>query len=102
MSKVWNGSSMLEFCDVRRRRPSKNQSLTQLDRGHLEAHAKALFGSDAITYLATVGSLSNTMIELDSNYTGLVVPIRWRGDSGRRLPGRPGSCHGVEGWESPG
>lgn len=80
MDEVWDGSSMLGFCDARRRLPINHQSLTQLGRGHFEAHAKIVSGSDAMTYLATVGTLSNTMIELDSNYTGIVVPIRWRGD----------------------
>jgi AraC-like DNA-binding protein len=35
---------------------------------------------DATLYYAHVGTLSSTLAELDSEYTGFVVPIQWRGD----------------------
>jgi AraC-like DNA-binding protein len=80
MTQVWNADSMLGFVDVRRKLPVKNQSLTQLGCGLLEANATVISGSDATLYYATIGNLSHTMTELNSGYTGILVPIRWRGE----------------------
>ncbi len=80
MTKVWNADSMLGFVDVRRKLPVKNQSLTQLGRGLLEANATVISVPGAALYYATIGNLSHTMTELNSGYTGILVPIRWRGE----------------------
>jgi AraC-like DNA-binding protein len=80
MTKVWNADSMLGFVDVRRKLPVRNQSLTQMGRGLLTASATVISGSDAALYYATIGKLSHTMTELNSGYTGILVPIRWRGE----------------------
>lgn len=80
MTKVWKAESVLGFVDVRRKLPVKNQSLTQLGCGLLEANATVISGSDTAVYYATIGNLSHVMTELNSGYTGILVPIRWRGE----------------------
>jgi AraC-like DNA-binding protein len=71
---------MLGFVDVRRKLPVKNQSLTQLGHGPLEANATVISEPGAALYYATIGNISHTMIELNSGYTCILVPIRWRGE----------------------
>jgi AraC-like DNA-binding protein len=71
---------MLGFVDVRGKLPVKNQSLTQLGRGLLEANATVISGSDAALYYATITNVSHIMTELNSGYTGILVPLWWRGE----------------------
>lgn len=80
MTKVWNADSMLGLIDARLKLPVRNQSLTQLGRGLLTAKATVICRSDAALYYAAIGNLSHTMTELNSGYTGILVPIRWGGE----------------------
>jgi len=80
MSEVWHGENMLGFREVRRRLPIQNEALTQLGRGLLQAEATVVSQPDATLYYAYVGTLSSTLAELNSEYTGIVVPVMWRGE----------------------
>ena len=80
MSETWYGDNILGFREVRRRLPIKTESLTQLGRGVLHAEATVLSGPDAALYYAHVGGVSSTLADLNSEYTGIVVPITWRGE----------------------
>ena len=80
MSQIWQGDSMLGFREVRRRLPIRSESLTQLGRGLLQATATVISRPDATLYYAHVGTRSGTLAELNSEYTGIVVPMMWRGE----------------------
>jgi AraC-like DNA-binding protein len=80
MSQIWQGDSMLGFREVRRRLPIRSESLTQLGRGLLRATATVISRPDATLYYAHVGTRSSTLAELNSEYTGIVVPMMWRGE----------------------
>ena len=80
MSQIWQGDSMLGFREVRRQLPIRSESLTQLGRGLLQATATVISRPDATLYYANVGTRSSTLAELNSEYTGIVVPMMWRGE----------------------
>ena len=80
MSETWHGDNIVGFREVRRRLPIKTESLTQLGRGALHAEARVLSGPDAALYYAHVDGVSSTLADLNSEYTGIVVPITWRGE----------------------
>ena len=80
MRETWHGENILGFREVRRRLPIRTESLTQLGRGALHAEATVVSGPDATLYYAHVGGVSSTLADLNSEYTGIVVPITWRGE----------------------
>ncbi|HKJ20903.1 MAG TPA: hypothetical protein VJ993_09600, partial [Woeseiaceae bacterium] len=80
MSETWHGENILGFREVRRRLPIRTESLTQLGRGALHTEATVVSGPDATLYYAHVGGVSSTLADLNSEYTGIVVPITWRGE----------------------
>ena len=81
MSETWHGENIPGFREVRRRLPIRTESLTQLGRGALHAEATVLSGPDAALYYAHVGGVSSTLADLNSEYTGIVVPIKMKVDS---------------------
>ena len=80
MSETWHGENMLGYSEVRRRLPIRTELLTQMGRGLLQAEATVVSRPDATLYFAHIGTLSSTLAELKSEYTGIVVPIMWRGE----------------------
>ena len=80
MSDTWHGENIPGFREVRRRLPIRTESLTQFGRGALHAEATVVSGPDAALYYAHVGTHSSTLADLNSEYTGIVVPITWRGE----------------------
>ena len=80
MSETWHGENITGFRDVRRRLPLKTESLTQTGRGLLQADATVVSGPDTTLYFADVSTPCNTLAELNSEYTGIVVPVAWRGE----------------------
>jgi len=67
--------------DVRRRRlPVRMESITQLASGEVRADASVVTGSAGFVYYARVRApAANTLADLDSAYTGIVIPLSWDG-----------------------
>lgn len=67
--------------EVRKRRlPVRTESLTQLASGEVRADVTVISGSDGVVYYAHIRApAASTLADLDTAYTGIVIPLSWDG-----------------------